>query len=62
MLNSPFASAWISSTLFCQEETRAALAVGDEWYALGTVAVGHPPDGEPLPRGRLDLSEHLEIL
>lgn len=56
------ASAWISSTLFCQEETRAALGVGEEWYALGTVAVGRPPDGEPLPRGRLDLSGHLEIL
>jgi len=51
------ASAWISSTLFCQDETRAALGVADEWYALGTVAVGRPPEGEPSPRPPLDITE-----
>lgn len=55
------ASAWISSTLFCQEETRAALGMGDAWYALGTVAVGRPPEGEPPPRPALDLSQHLRF-
>ncbi|HET9725083.1 MAG TPA: coenzyme F420-0:L-glutamate ligase [Actinomycetota bacterium] len=55
------ASAWVSSTLFCQEETRAALDVGDEWYALGTIAAGRPPEGEPPPRPSLDLSEHLRF-
>ncbi|HEU4356365.1 MAG TPA: nitroreductase family protein, partial [Actinomycetota bacterium] len=55
------ASAWISSTLFCQEETRGALDVGDGWYALGTVAVGQPPEGEPPPRPLLDVSEHLRF-
>lgn len=55
------ASAWISSTLFCQEETRAALGVADEWYALGTVAVGPPPEGEPPPRPRLDVTEHVRF-
>ncbi|HEU4527865.1 MAG TPA: coenzyme F420-0:L-glutamate ligase [Actinomycetota bacterium] len=55
------ASAWISSTLFCQQETRAALGVADEWYALGTVAVGPPPEGEPPPRPRLDVTEHVRF-
>jgi coenzyme F420-0:L-glutamate ligase/coenzyme F420-1:gamma-L-glutamate ligase len=40
-----FASCWISSTLFCQEETRAAIGVGEEWHALGTVAAGRMPAG-----------------
>jgi coenzyme F420-0:L-glutamate ligase/coenzyme F420-1:gamma-L-glutamate ligase len=38
-------SCWISSTLFCQEETRAVLGLDDEWYALGTVACGPMPEG-----------------
>ncbi|HZD80288.1 MAG TPA: coenzyme F420-0:L-glutamate ligase [Actinomycetota bacterium] len=52
------ASCWISSTLFCQEETRAVLGMGDEWRALGTVAVGPMPDGRPAPRAEIDLG-HL---
>ncbi|GBC86748.1 Coenzyme F420:L-glutamate ligase [bacterium HR12] len=51
------ASAWISSTLFCQEETRAALGVAEGWHALGTVAVGRPPEGEPPPRPPIALDE-----
>ncbi len=39
------AGSWISSTLFCQEETRATLGLGDEWFALGTVAAGPMPEG-----------------
>lgn len=53
------ASAWISSTLFCQEETRAVLGMGEGWFALGTVAVGRPPEGEPPPRPALDVGEFL---
>jgi hypothetical protein len=34
----------------------------EEWYALGTVAVGRPPKGEAPPRPALDLSEHLRTL
>jgi coenzyme F420-0:L-glutamate ligase/coenzyme F420-1:gamma-L-glutamate ligase len=56
------ASCWISSTLFCQEETRAALGVADEWFALGTIAVGRPAEGEPPPRPEIDLGEHLRTL
>ena len=54
-----FASCWISSTLFCQEESRAALGLSEEWFALGTVAAGPMPAGASLPRPPLDLSEHL---
>jgi hypothetical protein len=36
--------------------------MGEEWFALGTVAVGHPPEGEPPPRPALDLSEHLRFV
>jgi coenzyme F420-0:L-glutamate ligase / coenzyme F420-1:gamma-L-glutamate ligase len=53
------ASSWISSTLFCQQESRAALGMSDEWFALGTVAVGPLPAGAAPPRPPLDLSEHL---
>jgi coenzyme F420-0:L-glutamate ligase/coenzyme F420-1:gamma-L-glutamate ligase len=57
-----FASCWISSTIFCQEETRSVLGMDDEWYALGTIAVGPKPDGEPPPRPALDLDDHLRTL
>ncbi len=47
-----YAGCWISSTLFCQEETRAALGMGEGWYALGTVACGRAPEGGAAPRPR----------
>jgi coenzyme F420-0:L-glutamate ligase/coenzyme F420-1:gamma-L-glutamate ligase len=56
------ASCWISSTLFCQQETRAVFGVEDEWYALGTVACGPmPTGGTPAPRGPLDLDPLLDV-
>lgn len=54
------ASCWISSTLFCQEETRAVLGVSDEWHALGTVACGPMPEGgASRPRPPVDLRDFL---
>jgi coenzyme F420-0:L-glutamate ligase/coenzyme F420-1:gamma-L-glutamate ligase len=54
------ASCWISSTLFCQEETREELGLGDEWFALGTVAVGPMPEGgTSRPRPPLELDDFL---
>ncbi|HEX6844950.1 MAG TPA: coenzyme F420-0:L-glutamate ligase [Actinomycetota bacterium] len=55
------ASCWISSTLFCQEETRAALGVDESWYALGAVACGPMPQGgtPPRPRPEIDLDRVL---
>jgi coenzyme F420-0:L-glutamate ligase / coenzyme F420-1:gamma-L-glutamate ligase len=55
------ASCWISSTLFCQQETRAVLSMGNEWFALGAVAAGPMPSGTPPPRAALDLGEHLRF-
>ncbi|MEA2555330.1 MAG: dehydro coenzyme reductase / coenzyme F420-0:L-glutamate ligase / coenzyme [Actinomycetota bacterium] len=54
------ASCWISSTLFCQEETRYALGLGDEWFALGTVAAGPMPEGgASRPRPPMELDDFL---
>jgi coenzyme F420-0:L-glutamate ligase/coenzyme F420-1:gamma-L-glutamate ligase len=51
------ASCWISSTLFCQEETRAVLRMGDDWFALGTVACGATPEGGAIrPRPPIELA------
>jgi dehydro coenzyme F420 reductase / coenzyme F420-0:L-glutamate ligase / coenzyme F420-1:gamma-L-glutamate ligase len=55
-----YASSWISSTLFCQEETRAVLGLDDGWYALGTVACGPMPQGgASRPRPAIDTSDFL---
>jgi coenzyme F420-0:L-glutamate ligase/coenzyme F420-1:gamma-L-glutamate ligase len=53
------ASCWISSTLFCQEETRAVLGMDDGWHALGTVACGPMPEGGGPPRPPIDPSVFL---
>jgi coenzyme F420-0:L-glutamate ligase/coenzyme F420-1:gamma-L-glutamate ligase len=53
------ASCWVSSTLFCKEETRAALGLEDEWIPLGSVAVGSPPGDAPPPRPSFDPSDFL---
>ena len=56
------ASCWVSSTLFCKEETRTALGLGEEWIPLGSVAVGPPPAGAaPPPRPALDVSEFFDL-
>jgi len=57
-----YASCWVSSTLFCQEETRAVLGVEDAWFALGTVAVGPPPAAGPPPRPALDPEQFLRSI
>lgn len=53
------AGCWISSTLFCKEETREALDLADEWIPLGTIAAGRPPAGNAHPRSPLRLADHL---
>jgi coenzyme F420-0:L-glutamate ligase/coenzyme F420-1:gamma-L-glutamate ligase len=55
------ASCWVSSTLFCKEETREALGLPEEWIPLGSIAVGHPPAGRPADRPALDVSAFLRF-
>lgn len=56
------ASCWVSSTLFCQEETRAVLDAPSGWTALGIVACGPMPvDGASRPRPPLDLDDVLRF-
>lgn len=42
-------SAWISSTLFCQDLAVQAMDVPPGWCPMGAIAVGHPAD-DPSPR------------
>ena len=52
------ASCWISSSIFCREEARAALGMDDRWHALGTVACGPMPEGGPAgPRPPIDAGD-----
>jgi coenzyme F420-0:L-glutamate ligase/coenzyme F420-1:gamma-L-glutamate ligase len=54
-------SCWVSSTLFCKEETREALGLDEEWIPLGAVAVGPLPADLPPERPRLDVADHLRV-
>jgi coenzyme F420-0:L-glutamate ligase/coenzyme F420-1:gamma-L-glutamate ligase len=57
------ASCWISSTLFCQEETRAALGMSEGLFALGIVACGRMPGGgASRPRPGIDLADFVDFV
>ena len=56
------ASCWVSSTLFCKEETREALGLDEEWIPLGSVAAGPMSEGTPTDRPELALLDHFRLL
>jgi coenzyme F420-0:L-glutamate ligase / coenzyme F420-1:gamma-L-glutamate ligase len=56
------ASAWVSSSLFCKPETAAAVGLGPEWLAMGTVAAGPPTDEQPPERPAMDPGDHLRFI
>ena len=56
-----FGSAWVSSSLFCQEEAASAVGVERSWLAMGVVAFGRPAGAEPPPRPPLDPAHHLRF-
>ncbi|MBV9095346.1 MAG: coenzyme F420-0:L-glutamate ligase [Streptosporangiaceae bacterium] len=53
-------SAWISSTLFCQDVAAAALELPDGWRPMGAIAVGHPAE-DPQPRPPRDPGEFVLV-
>jgi len=54
--------AWVSSTLFCKEETRHALGLQDEWMPMGAIAVGTPGGERPPQRAPLRLDAFLRVI
>ena len=53
-------SAWISSTLFCQEAAARAMDLPDGWRPMGAVAVGHPAE-QARPRPPRDPGDYLLV-
>jgi coenzyme F420-0:L-glutamate ligase/coenzyme F420-1:gamma-L-glutamate ligase len=56
-----YGSAWVSASLFCRPEVADILGLGQEWLAMGVVAVGRPPHGEPPPRPPIDVDGNLRF-
>ncbi len=53
-------SCWLSTSLFCSEESATALGLGPEWQGVGCVIAGYPLE-EPAPRAPIDAGSFLEI-
>jgi coenzyme F420-0:L-glutamate ligase / coenzyme F420-1:gamma-L-glutamate ligase len=53
-------SAWISSTLFCQDVAARAMGLPDSWRPMGAIAVGHPAE-QARPRPPRDPGDFLLV-
>ena len=53
-------SAWISSTLFCQDVAARAMDLPDGWRPMGAVAVGHPAE-QARPRPLRDPGDFMVV-
>jgi coenzyme F420-0:L-glutamate ligase / coenzyme F420-1:gamma-L-glutamate ligase len=51
-------SAWISSTLFCQDVAARAMDLPERWRPIGAIAVGHPAE-QARPRPPRDPGDFL---
>jgi coenzyme F420-0:L-glutamate ligase/coenzyme F420-1:gamma-L-glutamate ligase len=51
-------SAWISSTLFCQDVAARVMELPDGWRPMGAIAVGHPAE-QARPRPPRDPGEFI---
>ncbi|MGH3433369.1 MAG: coenzyme F420-0:L-glutamate ligase [Thermocrispum sp.] len=52
-------SCWVGSTIFAAPTAREVLGLGENWYPLGAVSVGHPADDVSGPRPPRGPSEGL---
>jgi coenzyme F420-0:L-glutamate ligase / coenzyme F420-1:gamma-L-glutamate ligase len=53
-------SAWVSSTMFCRDVVREALALPPDWDPMGAVAVGRAAE-EPRARAERDPEAFIEV-
>jgi len=53
-------SAWISSTLFCQDVAARVMDLPDGWRPMGAIAVGHPAE-QARPRPPRDPADYLLV-
>lgn len=56
-----FASAWVSSGIFCRERVLEVLGLDAAWSPAGTIAVGPLPADPPAPRPPLQVGDHLRF-